>query len=278
MRIALGLQYDGAGFSGWQSQTGGNTVQDVLESALSAIAAQPVRVHCAGRTDAGVHALGQVVHFDTDAQRPDNAWIRGVNAHLPAQIAVQWAVPIAGDFHARFSAIERSYCYVLQVSQVRPSLLAGKVGWFHLPLAAAAMREAAAYLVGRHDFSAFRSSECQAKSPEREVREIAVERFGAFLVFRLTSDGFLHHMVRNIVGSLIQVGKGAQAPVWMKTVLDARERAAAAATFAPDGLYLEKISYAPHWELPGGPTMNRVIAPMVQTGMAERVATGMADE
>lgn len=277
MRIAIGVQYDGSGFSGWQSQAGGNTVQDVLESALSAIAAHPVRVHCAGRTDAGVHALSQVVHFDTDAERPDNAWIRGVNSHLPARIAVQWAVPVAHDFHARFCAVERSYCYVLQVSAVRPALLAGKVGWFHLPLAVAPMRDAAAYLVGRHDFSAFRSAECQAKSPERELREIAIERYGAFLVFRLTADGFLHHMVRNIIGSLIQVGKGAQAPARVLAILESRERAAAAATFAPDGLYLERVSYAPHWAIPPGLTMENVIEPLLETGIARQVATGLTD-
>jgi tRNA pseudouridine38-40 synthase len=277
LRIALGLQYDGAGFSGWQSQAGGNTVQDVMESALSAVAAQLVRVHCAGRTDAGVHALCQVIHFDTDAQRPDNAWVRGVNAHLPVEVAVQWAVPVADDFHARFSAVERSYCYVLQVSPVRPALLAGKVGWFHLPLEIAAMRAAAAHLAGRHDFSAFRSAECQAKSPERMLHKITIEQFGAFFLFRLTANAFLHHMVRNIVGSLIQVGKGAQPPTWLKAVLDSRERAAAAATFAPDGLYLERVSYAPHWELPAGLSMSDVIEPLVKTGIARRVAAGMVD-
>jgi tRNA pseudouridine38-40 synthase len=190
---------------------------------------------------------------------------------------VQWAVSVGDDFHARFSAIERSYCYVLQVSPVRPALLAGKVGWFHLPLLLTAMREAAAHLIGRHDFSAFRSAECQAKSPERELREITIERFGAFLVFRFTADGFLHHMVRNIVGSLIQVGKGAQAPLWVKTVLDARERAVAAATFAPDGLYLERVSYGSRWELPAALSIDQIIEPLMQTGIARRAATGMAD-
>jgi tRNA pseudouridine38-40 synthase len=209
-------------------------------------------------------------------QRPDTAWVRGVNTLLPSAVAVQWAQPVAGDFHARFNAVERSYCYVLQVSRVRPALLAGKVGWFHLPLDLANMLEAARTLVGRHDFSAFRSAECQAKSPEREMREITIERHGAFLVFRLVADGFLHHMVRNIIGSLIQIGKGAEAPAWMQSVLVSRERAAAAATFAPDGLYLERVRYAPDWNLPAGLGMEQVIQPLVQSGIAERLATGIA--
>ena len=250
MKFALGLEYDGAGFSGWQSQPGGNTVQDTLEKALAAIADEPVRTVCAGRTDAGVHALGQVVHFETTAERPREAWVRGVNAHLPAQVAVQWAVPVAGEFHARFSAIERSYCYILAVSPVRPSLLAGRVGWFHQPLDLSRMREAAACLKGRHDFSAFRSAECQAKTPEREIREIAIEQNGRYVIFRLRADAFLHHMVRNVTGCLVQVGKGAKEPGWMETVLESRDRSMAAQTFAPDGLYLERVSYGERWQIP----------------------------
>jgi tRNA pseudouridine38-40 synthase len=250
VRIALGLQYDGAGFAGWQSQPAGNTVQDALEAALAAIATHPVRVICAGRTDAGVHALAQVVHFDTAVERPNNAWVRGVNANLPVAVAVQWAATVSAEFHARASASERRYCYVLQVSPVRPALLAGKVGWFHMPLDLAAMRQAAAQLVGHHDFSAFRAAECQAKTPHRDLREITITRHGAFLLFRFRADAFLHHMVRNIVGSLIHVGKGAESPDWIKGVLASLDRKLAAATFAPDGLYLERVSYARHWALP----------------------------
>ena len=250
MRIALGLEYNGAGFSGWQSQPAGNTVQDEVERALAAIAGMPLRIVGAGRTDAGVHALGQVLHFDTAVDRPREAWVRGVNTHLPARIAVQWAANVGDEFHARFSAIERSYVYLMQVSPVRPSLLAGNVGWFHLPLDVCRMREAAALLVGRHDFSAFRSSECQATTAVREMREIAIERHGKYFVFRLRADAFLHHMVRNIVGSLIHVGKGRHQPEWMQAVLDSGDRTRAAATFAPDGLYLERVSYADQWALP----------------------------
>jgi tRNA pseudouridine38-40 synthase len=172
--------------------------------------------------------------------------------------------------------LERSYCYVLQVSAVRPAVLAGRVGWCHAALDLEPMREAAACLAGHHDFSAFRSAECQAKSPERELKEMSIERYGAFFVFRLRADGFLHHMVRNIVGSLIQVGKGAQAPSWMKTVLDARERAAAAATFAPDGLYLESVSYAPQWGLPAALEFDHIVEPMLQTGIAGRLAKALS--
>jgi len=250
VRIALGLQYDGTGFAGWQAQPNGNTLQDVLESALRIVAAEPVRAVCAGRTDAGVHALGQVVHFDTVSSRPNNAWVRGVNSHLPVSMAVQWAAPVSEEFHARFSAVERNYCYILQMSPVRPAILAGKVGWIHSPLDVDRMREAAALLVGHHDFSAFRSSECQAKTPLRELREIAIERRGHYLIFRFRADAFLHHMVRNIVGSLVSVGKGRHAPDWVGSVLQSRDRAAAAPTFSPDGLYLASISYAQRWSLP----------------------------
>ncbi len=250
MRIALGLHYDGSGFHGWQSQREGATVQDALETALAAIAGHSLRVNCAGRTDAGVHALGQVAHFDTEAARPTEAWVRGVNAHLPASVAVQWAAAVPEEFHARMSAIERSYIYLLQVSAVRPALLAGKIGWFHLPLDLAQMRDAAAHLVGPHDFSAFRAAECQAKSPARDLREVSIEERGGLLVLRFRADAFLQHMVRNIVGSLVQVGKGKCDAAWIRDVLESRDRKLAAPTFAPDGLYLERVSYEARWALP----------------------------
>ena len=261
MRIVLGLQYDGRGYAGWQAQPGGNTLQNALERALACIAAEPVRAVGAGRTDAGVHALGQVVHFDTVASRPDNAWVRGVNAHLPVSMAVQWAAPVSDDFHARFSATERNYIYILQVSPVRPAILAGKVGWTHSPLDLAGMREAASRLVGRHDFSAFRSSECQARTPVRELREASIEPLGACLVFRFRADAFLHHMVRNILGSLVAVGRGTRVPGWVGAVLASRDRSAAAPTFSPDGLYLAGVSYEPRWSLPAfQPSLIEIIA------------------
>ncbi len=250
VRIALGLEYDGRHFCGWQSQSTGCGVQDALELALGKIAATPVRVVTAGRTDAGVHAVAQVVHFDASVARPDSAWVRGVNAWLPPGIAVLWAKPVASDFHARFSALSRSYHYWLLNHPVRPALLHGKVGWFHQPLAVARMNEAAALLLGRHDFSAFRAAECQAKSPVRDLRQLAITRHGDSIVFALTANAFLHHMVRNLVGCLIYVGKGRYPPEWIRTLLDGRDRTRAAPTFASDGLYLSAVHYDSCWNLP----------------------------
>lgn len=250
MKIAIGIEYDGSGFHGWQSQPSGATVQDELERALGAIAGGPVRLAAAGRTDAGVHAVAQVAHFETAALRPDTAWVRGANALLPHTIAVQWAVPVAEDFHARYSAASRTYRYVLYNQPVRPALHSGRVGWFPLPLDAAAMRAAAAHLLGEHDFSAFRSSECQAKSPVRALRSCAIAQHGAHFSFEFTANAFLHHMVRNIVGCLVYVGKGRQPPGWLAEVLAGRDRRQAAPTFAPDGLYFAAVEYAPRWKLP----------------------------
>jgi tRNA pseudouridine38-40 synthase len=250
MKIAIGIEYDGSRFHGWQSQPSGETVQDHLERALAAIAGETLRLAAAGRTDAGVHALAQVAHFETAAARPTSAWVRGVNTLLPQTVAVQWAVPVADDFHARYSAVSRSYRYVLYNHPVRPALHHGRVGWFHAPLDPAAMRAAAAHLAGEHDFSAFRSSECQAKSPVRNLRTCAIHQRGPYLSFELTANGFLHHMVRNIVGCLVHIGKGRQPPGWMGEVLSSRDRNQAAPTFAPDGLYLTAVEYAPAWNLP----------------------------
>jgi tRNA pseudouridine38-40 synthase len=250
MRIALGIAYDGRPFDGWQSQPTGNAVQDRLEAALAAIAGAGVRVTAAGRTDAGVHAIGQVAHFDVAVERPESAWVRGTNSHLPEGIAVQWARVVDDDFHARFSATSRSYAYVLYSHAVRPAVFAGKVGWFHVPLDLAAMRAAAGCLVGEHDFSAFRSSECQAKTPVKSLQRIDIRRRGDYVIFELTASAFLHHMVRNVVGCLVYVGKGAQPPGWLKDVLDGRDRARAAPTFPPDGLYLTAVAYPERWNLP----------------------------
>jgi tRNA pseudouridine38-40 synthase len=250
LRIAIGIAYDGRPFEGWQSQPSGNTVQDRLEAALAEIAGAPVRLTAAGRTDAGVHATGQVAHFDAPAARPESAWVRGVNAHLPDAIAVQWAHAVDDEFHARFAATSRSYAYVLYNHPVRPAVFAGKVGWFHHELDLEAMRMAAAHLVGEHDFSAFRSSECQAKSPVKTVHRVAIDRRGTHVVFEFAASAFLHHMVRNLVGCLVQVGKGARAPGWVAEVLASRDRANAAPTFGPEGLYLTAVAYPERWHLP----------------------------
>lgn len=250
MRIVLGLEYDGARFCGWQTQPTGCGVQDHVETALAAIAGEPVDTVCAGRTDAGVHAYGQVVHFDTAAQRPESAWVRGVNANLPSGVAVLWALEAVDGFHARYSALSRHYRYLLLNHPVRPAVGHGRTGWFHLPLDIAAMREAAVLLRGEHDFSAFRSSECQARSPIRDLKALDIERSGPYVIFDFHANAFLHHMVRNLVGTLIYVGKGAREPAWTGAVLDSRDRSLAAPTFDAAGLYLMRVEYEQAWGLP----------------------------
>ena len=250
MRIVLGVEYDGRPYCGWQSQADGCTVQDTLQRALSRIASETISVVAAGRTDTGVHALEQVVHFDTRAERPLTAWVRGANALLPGSIAVCWAHPVPDEFHARFSAHGRSYRYLLINRPVRSAIHAGKAGWFHAPLDVAAMQAAAQHLLGEHDFSAFRAAQCQAKSPVKHLHQLDIFRHGETLVFDLSADAFLHHMVRNIVGCLVYVGKGKYPPQWMKETLESRERRLAAPTFAPDGLYLRRIRYEAKWGLP----------------------------
>lgn len=252
VRIALGLEYDGSRFCGWQSQADGCSVQDALERALAAIAGHPVRVVAAGRTDAGVHALAQVVHFDTQAVRPESAWVRGTNTHLPPSVAVLWARPVPEDFHARFSARERGYRYLLLNHPVRPAVASRRVGWFHQPLDLERMREAARHLIGEHDFSAFRSSECQARTPVRTLSRLAIRREGGLFIFDFWANAFLHHMVRNILGCLVCVGKGAHPPEWLAQVLQGRDRELGAPTFPADGLYLSGVRYEPHWNLPTG--------------------------
>lgn len=255
----LGLEYDGSSFRGWQSQPHGNTVQDAMERALGAIAGTQVRVVCAGRTDSGVHAAVQVAHFDAAVERPANVWVRGVNAHLPEAIAVRWAQPVGDDFHARYAAIAREYSYLLCNRVVRPGLEHRRVGWFHLPLDLDAMRDAAAVLCGENDFSAFRSAECQAKTPVRTLQRIELERRGDLILFQFRANAFLHHMVRNLVGALVYVGKGAHPPAWVGDVLRGRDRSRAAPTFSAAGLYLTGVEYEPRWQLPQN---GRIISPL----------------
>lgn len=250
MRIAIGIAYRGTGLDGWQSQPSGNTVQDHLARALSEIAGERIEVTGAGRTDAGVHACAQVAHFETGAARPDSAWVRGANSLLPGSIAVQWAMTVAEDFHARYSAASRSYRYVLFNHPVRPALLAGLVGWFHLPLDLGRMRRAAQGLLGERDFSSFRSSECQARSPVRMIERAEICASGPYILLDFTANAFLHHMVRNIVGSLVYVGKGEHSEEWLSELLAARDRRLAAPTFAAEGLYLSQVRYEEHWNLP----------------------------
>jgi tRNA pseudouridine38-40 synthase len=249
-RIALGIEYDGSRFLGWQTQPGGGTVQDALQAALSAVADEPVAVTCAGRTDRGVHARAQVVHFDTAAQRPETAWVRGVNAMLPETVAVLWSREVDAEFHARYRALSRSYRYVLLNRAVRPALAARHAGWFHAPLDVEAMRAAARPLLGEHDFSAFRAADCQAKNPVRTLHALEIERRGERVEFTLRANAWLHHMVRNIVGTLVYVGAGRQPPRWAQQVLESRNRAEGAPTFGPEGLYLDAVEYDAKWGIP----------------------------
>jgi len=250
VRVALGVSYDGHSYDGWQSQPSGRTVQDQLEKALGQFADQRVSTLCAGRTDAGVHGLMQVVHFDTTAERTPYAWVRGTNSFLPRDIAVQWAQIVPEAFHCRASATSRRYAYLLLESPVRPSVDAHRVGWVFQSLDLERMQEAARHLLGEHDFTSFRASACQALSPVKNMLRIEISRRGAYWRFEFEASAFLHHMIRNLMGCLIVIGQGKQPPAWMAEVLAARSRDAAAPTFAPDGLYFLGPRYDAHWGLP----------------------------
>jgi len=257
-RMALGLQYDGSGFSGWQVQREQVTIQQLVEQAIRDFIADPTsnhpRVTAAGRTDTGVHALGQVVHFDTSVNRPDWSWVRGLNNFLPASISVQWAQEVSPEFDARFSAYERSYVYLLILSPVKTPLLHLKAGFQMLPpgksLLIQEMRQAAQYLLGQHDFSCFRSSECQSKTPIKTLYQLEIIQDGAKVFFFLRANAFLHHMVRNIVGSLLQVGLGKQSAHWMMDLLERKDRTLSAPTFSANGLYLVQVGYPEHFQIP----------------------------
>ena len=250
MRLALGLEYDGAAFSGWQTQADGNTVQDALERALREFAGTELPTICAGRTDAGVHATYQVVHIDTGLDRPLHSWVRGVNSFLPRSVAVRWCATVPEAFHARYGAQARRYDYWLLNDPVRRPLTEQRVGWVFRPLDELRMRAAATCLLGMHDFSAFRAAECQAASPVRTVHELGIARRGSVLQVRSTANAFLQHMVRNIVGALVEVGVARQAPEWIAEVLAGRDRSRAAPTFAASGLYLSGVQYDAAFGLP----------------------------
>ncbi len=250
MRLALAVEYAGHAFCGFQSQADGCGVQDALEHALAVIADHPVGVVAAGRTDAGVHAVSQVVHFDTSSVRPLSAWTRGANAHLPASVAVLWAHPVPEDFHARFAATARHYTYLLVDRQQRPGLNAGRTGWYHRPLDVGAMRTGIGHLAGTHDFSSFRAAECQAKSPVKTLLRADITRTGDLIRFDFSASAFLHHMIRNIVGALVYVGAGRLPPEAMLALLMARDRTRAPPTFAPDGLYFAGADYDARFGLP----------------------------
>jgi tRNA pseudouridine38-40 synthase len=251
MRIALGVEYDGTRFRGWQSQASGvRCVQTELEAALTRVADQSIQTICAGRTDAGVHATAQVVHFDTTAERPDHGWVLGCNSNVPRDLGVRWMRSVSDDFHARFSATERHYKYLIQDDRVRPTLLRHRVTWTRKRLSVERMAKGGRHLLGEHDFSSFRSSECQAHSPIRTVDQLTIRRAGQFVVMDVQANAFLHHMVRNIAGVLMAVGSGDCSTQWPADVLKARDRRAGGVTAPAQGLYLVGVRYPECHDLP----------------------------
>lgn len=256
-RIALGLTYNGLPWRGWQRQPHCQTVQNEVETAASQFLAEPASVWAAGRTDAGVHALSQVCHLDTQVQRSTESWVRAMNSYLPSSIAVQWAREVGPEFHAQFSALARTYIYVVRNARVRSPLAHGRSGWVFQPLSPDAMQDAANRLVGKHDFSCFRSSECQASSPIRRLEEALVEQHHGHIYFIFTASGFLHHMVRNMVGALVYIGQGRQAPQWIDQLIAGKDRTLSAPTFSPQGLYLANVQYPEHFQIPAEPWRTR---------------------
>lgn len=250
MRIALCVEYDGSHYNGWQSQNHGHGVQTEVERALSKVADHPVKVTCAGRTDTGVHALGQIVHFDSEAARSMRSWVFGANANLPKDVSIVWAHEVSESFHARFSALWRRYRYVIFNREVRPAVLANKVAWEYRPLNEARMAAAARYLVGEHDFSSYRAMQCQARNPCRTVEFLRVYRTGDLVYFDIQANAFLHHMVRNIAGVLMSIGAGEQEPEWAHEVLALRDRRRGGVTASPRGLYFMRVGYAASFALP----------------------------
>lgn len=250
MRYAIGLEYDGSAFLGWQIQRQEPTVQSCVEQALARVADHEIRVTCCGRTDTGVHAVCQVAHFDSDAVRSERSWVLGLNSHLPAAASVLWIRQVDSDFHARFSAFSRSYRYIILNRWVRPALDARTKSWCRSPLDADSMHRAAQALLGEHDFTSFRASACQAQHAVREIQEISVRREGDIIQLDVTANGFLYHMVRNIAGSLIRVGRGDASSEWVGEVLEQRDRAQAATTAPPEGLYFLAARYPGQYDLP----------------------------
>ncbi|MCS2157128.1 tRNA pseudouridine(38-40) synthase TruA [Scandinavium sp. H11S7] len=253
IKVALGIEYDGSKYYGWQRQNDVRSVQEKLEKALSQVANEPISVYCAGRTDAGVHGTGQVVHFETHAVRKDAAWTLGVNANLPKDIAVRWVKAVPDDFHARFSATARRYRYIIYNHRLRPAVLSHGVTHCHQALDAERMQRAAQSLLGENDFTSFRAVQCQSRTPWRNVMHISVERYGAYVVVDIKANAFVHHMVRNIVGSLMEVGAGNQPESWIAELLEAKDRTLAAATAKAEGLYLVSVDYPERFDLPEPP-------------------------
>ncbi|MGY5453101.1 tRNA pseudouridine(38-40) synthase TruA [Agarivorans sp. MS3-6] len=250
MRIALGIEYDGADYYGWQRQLDVRSIQQELESSLSIVANCPIQVQCAGRTDAGVHATGQVVHFDSPVERKMAAWTLGVNANLPKNVAVRWAQPVGDEFHARFSATARRYRYVIYNGRFRPAILGQGLSFYHQPLDIELMEQAGKALLGEQDYTSFRALHCQSHSPRRRMEHLTVTRYNDYVVVDVKANAFLHHMVRNIVGSLIKIGQGDRPVEWIAELLALKDRSQAAATAKAGGLYLVQVDYPSEFNLP----------------------------
>jgi tRNA pseudouridine38-40 synthase len=250
MRVALGIEYSGENYCGWQRQTHSPSVQENLEKVLSQIAAQPIKVFCAGRTDTGVHATAQVVHFDMQGSRPETAWLRGANNYLPRDISIIWAKQVDETFHARFSATSRSYRYIIQNSETPPATLTGKVTWHRRSLNIESMQQAAQFLLGEQDFSSFQASSCQANTSIRSIETARVTQFNNLIIFDIKANAFLHHMVRNIVGCLLRIGEGREKPDFVEAIIGHQDRTKAPDTASPHGLYLVKVEYPTIFDLP----------------------------
>ncbi|GMQ96531.1 MAG: tRNA pseudouridine(38-40) synthase TruA [Gammaproteobacteria bacterium] len=249
MRIALRVEYDGFRYAGWQIQKDATTIQSVLQKALSQVAAEPVSLVCAGRTDAGVHAMNQVVHFDTNAKRSMRSWVLGANSLLPPDVAVKQAQSMAQEFHARFSAISRSYRYLITNQWVRSALTAKRAYWHCRRLDEQRMHQAAQYLLGEHDFTSFRAFSCQARHPVRTISRLDVTREGVLVTLDIEANAFLHHMVRNIAGVLIEIGRGDKDPGWVRTLLELKDRTRGGVTAPAHGLYLINVIYPEKFNL-----------------------------
>jgi len=258
MRVAIGFEYDGTDYVGWQSQKSGVGVQSIVENAIGVVANEPVNVVCAGRTDTGVHAAGQVVHFDTAANRSARGWVLGINSNLPDDVSAMWALEVSDDFHARFSAINRSYTYMILNQPVRSALLRRKAWWIHADLDVNAMQSAANSLLGRHDFSSFRAAGCQAHTPIREISVLSVIRQGKWISIHVQANAFLQHMVRNITGVLVAIGKGEKSHDWAAEILAARDRTKGGIAAPPHGLTLVGVTYPDQFAIPANSAVNEI--------------------
>ena len=256
MRIALGIEYDGTAYNGWQRQRNGDGVQERVEQALSGVADEAIEIICAGRTDTGVHASGQVVHFDTNSKRNSRGWLLGANSDLPEDVNVTWAQPVSDDFHARFSAVARSYRYLILNRFERSALHRNRAWWVYDPLDIGPMQEAATHLRGKHDFSAFRAASCQASTPVREISHLSLTQRGCWIELEVTANAFLQHMVRNITGTLVAIGRGDKSPAWAAEILQSRDRKNGGIAAPPHGLTLVSVAYPDEFDLPADPNAN----------------------